>query len=99
MESAFTARARTGRQILDSMVQRATQGGAFLLAEAIGRLPSNRLRLALARRLLGVRVDPGAKMHRWREIRGGPRLQIAPGAIIGLWATLDARNGITIGAT
>jgi acetyltransferase-like isoleucine patch superfamily enzyme len=80
-----------------NLFQRAKVGGRFLLGEAIGRLPAHRLRIYLARKVLGVTVGEGAAMYRWREIRDGKRIEIGPGAIVGLWATLDGRYGITIG--
>lgn len=76
----------------------AVRGGLeILLSEMIGRLPGSRLRLVLARRVLGMRVAPGAHLYRWREIRSGRRIEIGEGTILGFWATLDGRSGIKVG--
>lgn len=72
-------------------------GLVILLSEAIGRVPGGRLRLVLARRVLGMRVGPGAHLYRWREIRSARRIEIGEGTILGFWATLDGRFGIRIG--
>jgi acetyltransferase-like isoleucine patch superfamily enzyme len=74
----------------------AKSGVAFLAAEAIGRLPSGALRTAGAR-ALGMTVAPTAKLYRWREVREGRKITIGDGSIIGMWATLDGRESITIG--
>jgi acetyltransferase-like isoleucine patch superfamily enzyme len=82
---------------MKALVRRARDGAVFLLSEAIGRLPSQQLRILLARKLLGVTVRDGVALYRWRELRSGSRIVLEHGAIIGMWATLDGRNGITIG--
>lgn len=74
----------------------AKSGAAFLAGEAIGRVPSGTLR-ALGARALGMNVAPSAMLHRWREVREGRNITIGEGSIIGMWATLDGRKGITIG--
>jgi acetyltransferase-like isoleucine patch superfamily enzyme len=73
------------------------QGGALLAYELIGRLPSARLRLALARQALGMRIGPKVHLYRWRELRDPGRISIGEGTILGSWAVLDGRHGITIG--
>jgi acetyltransferase-like isoleucine patch superfamily enzyme len=72
-------------------------GAKLLLGEVIGRLPSGRLRHLLARRVLGMRIAPGAHVYRWREVRAGRNISIGEGTIVGFWATLDGRGGITVG--
>lgn len=42
-------------------------------------------------------VAPTAKLYRWREVRNGRNISIGDGSIIGMWVTLDGREGITIG--
>ena len=37
-------------------------------------------------------------VYRWREIRNPRSIEIGEGSIVGLWATLDGRRGITIGS-
>lgn len=76
---------------------RGAKSGATLLAgEVIGKLPSGALR-TLGAKALGMRVSQTAKLYRWREVREGRNITIGDGSIIGMWATLDGRNGITIG--
>jgi len=70
---------------------------AILLSEAIGRIPIASARRALGTRVLGLRLGPDVRLHRWREIRCGRRITIGAGSIVGFWATLDGRGGITIG--
>lgn len=77
-------------------VRGAKSGAAFLAAEVIGHLPSGTLR-ALGAKAMGMNVAPTAMLHRWREIRDGQNIIIGDGSIIGMWATLDGREGITIG--
>lgn len=74
----------------------AKSGAAFLAGEAIGRFPSGFIR-TLGAKALGMKVAPTAKLYRWREIRDGRNITIGDGSIIGMWATLDGREGITIG--
>jgi len=74
------------------------QGVDILGGEWIGRIPIRWIRDRLARRVLGMRVDPSAQLYRWREVRSGRNVTVGAGSVIGLWATLDARvGGITIG--
>lgn len=74
----------------------AKSGAAFLAAEAIGRIPSGALR-TMGAKAIGMKVAPTAKLYRWREVRNGSNITIGDGSIIGMWATLDGREGITIG--
>ena len=67
-----------------------------MAAEFIGRLPLSSLR-AVGAKALGMTVAPTAKLYRWREVRDGGKITIGDGSIIGLWATMDGREGITIG--
>jgi acetyltransferase-like isoleucine patch superfamily enzyme len=75
----------------------AFDGAEILLGELVGHLPIRFVRNGLARVLLGVRLAPTAQLYRWREIRAGRNISIGESTTIGLWATLDGREGITIG--
>jgi len=77
-------------------IRGAKSGAAFLVGELIGRLPASSLRVAGAK-ALGMKVAPTAKLYRWREIRSGGNITIGEGTIIGMSATMDGREGITIG--
>ncbi|QDG90935.1 acyltransferase [Pseudarthrobacter sp. NIBRBAC000502770] len=44
-----------------------------------------------------MKVAPTAKLYRWREVRDAQNISVGAGSIIGMWATLDGREGITIG--
>ncbi len=44
-----------------------------------------------------MNVAPTAKLYRWREVRDADKIIIGDGTIIGMWATMDGREGITIG--
>lgn len=46
---------------------------------------------------MGMQVSPSAKLYRWREVRDPRNISIGDGSIIGMWAILDGREGITIG--
>jgi acetyltransferase-like isoleucine patch superfamily enzyme len=63
----------------------------------LGRLPGRRLRTALARRALGLRIDRGAVLYQWRDLRYPQGIEIGAGTVIGHWATLDGRRGLKIG--
>ncbi|MGB7686524.1 MAG: acyltransferase [Solirubrobacterales bacterium] len=63
----------------------------------LGHLPSRQLRTFLARRLLGLRIDPGAILYQWRDLRHPAGIEIGEGTVIGHWATLDGRQGVRIG--
>lgn len=72
-------------------------GLSLLLMMGIGQLPSRRLRTAIARRLLGLRIDRDSILYRWRDLRNPPGIEIGAGSVVGFWATLDGRQGIRIG--
>jgi len=72
-------------------------GFALLLMMWLGWLPARRLRTGLARRLLGLRIDRGATLYRWRDLRQPSGIEIGAGTIVGFWSTLDGRRGIRIG--
>lgn len=74
----------------------AKTGAAFIAGEAVGNLPSGALR-TLGAKLMGMKVAPTAKLYRWREVRDAQNISIGDGSIIGMWATMDGREGITIG--
>lgn len=75
----------------------AVDGVDMLGGELVGRLPVRRLRDAIARRVLGVRLHPTAQLYRWTELRRGRNITIGAGSIVGSRATLDGRLGITLG--
>jgi acetyltransferase-like isoleucine patch superfamily enzyme len=75
----------------------ALDGVEILVSEVIGHLPSRLVRTFLAQAVLGIRVAPTAQLYRWREIRSGRNVTVGENTTIGLWATLDGREGITIG--
>jgi serine acetyltransferase len=78
-------------------MKRFRAGASFYVSERIGRLPVRWLRLALARRLLGLNVARSARVYRWAEMRAAGSISIGEGSIVGLWSTLDGRSGISIG--
>lgn len=76
---------------------RGARSGAVLAAgEVVGSIPSGTLR-TLGAKLMGMKVAPTAKLYRWREVRDPQNIRVGAGSIIGMWATLDGREGITIG--
>lgn len=77
---------------------RARLGATMVLESLIGRLPSRRLREELYVRVLGLRLAPGAKLHRRAEIATARNVSIGRGSIIGQSARIDGRGGVTIGA-
>lgn len=85
---------------LSSLRTRSTaprEGLRMLSTMLLGYLPGRRLRTAIARRLLGLRIEPGAILYQWRDLRHPKGIEIAAGTVIGHWATLDGRRGIRIG--
>lgn len=74
----------------------AKTGAAFISVEIVGNLPSGVLR-TLGARMMGMKVARTAKLYRWREMRAPQNIRVGDGSIIGMWATLDGREGITIG--
>ncbi|MDF1706236.1 MAG: acyltransferase [Aeromicrobium sp.] len=78
-------------------IRPAGSGLKFVAAEVIGRLPHRSLRTFLTSWVLGVQIGRDVRFHRFREIRHGRRIEVGTGSIIGLWATLDGRQGIRIG--
>jgi acetyltransferase-like isoleucine patch superfamily enzyme len=73
-------------------------GLRLLLTIWLGRLPSRRLRTFLARRALGLRIHPKATLYQWRDLRTPSGISIGESSIVGFWATIDGRLGVTIGA-
>jgi acetyltransferase-like isoleucine patch superfamily enzyme len=72
-------------------------GLRLLLTIWLGRLPSRRLRTFLARRALGMKIHPRATLYQWRDLRVPSGISIGEGSIVGFWATIDGRLGVTIG--
>jgi acetyltransferase-like isoleucine patch superfamily enzyme len=68
----------------------------FIIAAAVGHLPSARLRHAVYRSVLGMEIAPGARVNGRAEIRFGT-ISIGPNTIVGHDAILDGRGGITLG--
>jgi acetyltransferase-like isoleucine patch superfamily enzyme len=73
------------------------EGMGMQLTMLLGHLPGRRLRTALARRFLGLRIDRKAVLYQWRDLRGAEGIEIGPETVIGHWATLDGRRGLRIG--
>jgi hypothetical protein len=73
------------------------EGGEMLFTQWLGRLPSRRLRTALARRVLGLRAAPDSVLYQWRDLREPSGIEIGAGSVIGHWASLDGRRGLRIG--
>lgn len=73
------------------------EGGALLATMLVGKLPLRWLRTLVARRLLGLGAHPDSILYRWRDLREPQGIEIGAGSIVGFWATLDGRRGITIG--
>jgi acetyltransferase-like isoleucine patch superfamily enzyme len=73
------------------------EGLKMQLTMLLAHLPGRRLRTALARRFLGLRIDRGAVLYQWRDLRGAEGIEIGPETVIGHWATLDGRRGLRIG--
>jgi len=74
----------------------AKSGAAFAAGEVVGSIPSGALR-TIGAKLMGMKVAATAKLYRWREVRDAQNISVGAGSIIGMWATLDGREGITIG--
>jgi acetyltransferase-like isoleucine patch superfamily enzyme len=72
-------------------------GAVMQFTMYLGHLPSRRLRTFLARRALGLRIDPDAVLYQWRDLREPSGIEIGAGTVIGHWATLDGRRGLRIG--
>jgi len=68
------------------------------LAEAIGQLPSHRLRVLCYRHLLRVTIGPHTSIHRGCRLYLPPRVRIANNTIINRDVLLDGRMGLFIGA-
>ena len=64
---------------------------------ALAHLPGRRLRTWLARRLFGLRIHPGAALHKWRDLREPHKIEIGEDSVIGFWSTIDGRLGVRIG--
>ncbi len=73
------------------------EGVYFVTMMTLGHLPGRRLRTWLARRLLGLRIHRGAVLHQWRDLREPSGIEIGEDSVIGFWATIDGRRGVTIG--
>jgi acetyltransferase-like isoleucine patch superfamily enzyme len=73
------------------------EGLQMQLTMLLGHLPGRRLRTALARRFLGLRIDRRAILYQWRDLRGAEGIEIGPETVVGHWATLDGRRGLRIG--
>jgi acetyltransferase-like isoleucine patch superfamily enzyme len=63
----------------------------------LGHIPGRRVRTTLARRVLGLRIDRGAILYQWRDLRHPAGIEIGAGTVVGHWATIDGRRGIHIG--
>lgn len=77
-------------------LRRAIGSAKWLLIEVLGRLPIRTVRTVFARKI-GMDIHEDALVYRWREVREPERITIGAHSIIGLWATLDGRRGLTFG--
>jgi acetyltransferase-like isoleucine patch superfamily enzyme len=69
----------------------------YVATSAISHLPSARLRHLYYRRVLNMRIAPGARIAGRAEIRGGQHIVIGEGTLVGHDAILDGRGGLTLG--
>ena len=72
-------------------------GVVLSLTTMLSHLPARRVRTFLTCRLLGMKIDRGAILYQWRDLRNPAGIEIGKGSVIGFWATLDGRRGIEIG--
>ena len=63
----------------------------------VGFIPSMYFRLFIYKHIYGIQIAPKVVVYKGAEIRGFKKLQIGKGSIIGDYAMLDARAGLTIG--
>lgn len=81
---------------LKSLILRFIESLVFLYAKSVGSIPSHALRNFLYKYVLRVRIGKNAVIYHGLEIRSPWNLVIGQGSIIGDYAVLDARYGITI---
>lgn len=62
-----------------------------------GKLPSNRLRMTIYRRLYGLRSGPGSTVHGGCRVYAPARIRIGAHCVINPNVTLDGRSGLEIG--
>lgn len=85
-----------GLLTLKHVLWMAGEGALVQVSFWIASLPSRTLRHALYRRL-GLRLGPGAVVHRGLKVRQPANITIGAGSVIGFDTTLDGRRGIEIG--
>lgn len=73
------------------------EGLKFWLTLQVGHIPSQVIRLAIYRNLLGIAIGKDSVVYGGAEIRSPRNLVIGRNTSIGHHAILDARNGIRIG--
>lgn len=81
-----------------SLLRKIVNGFLRYMSIKIGYIPSHNLRLVLYKNCFGIRCEKKVVIYYGCEIRGGDKLFIGKGSIIGDKALLDARNGLYIGA-
>lgn len=93
-----------GKLLKDSYLQRIMRlinhylaGYLRFMDFKIGLIPSHTIRNFIYRKIMGVKLMPGAIIYHGAEIRSPMDLTVGRGSIIGDRAILDARNGIVIG--
>ena len=69
----------------------------FLLLNHVGKVPSQRLRLGIYRRVFGLTVGESTAIYHGCEIRDPRRIRIGNFTSIGDRCILDGRGGLTIG--
>jgi acetyltransferase-like isoleucine patch superfamily enzyme len=82
---------------LRQMTKNPREGLRLLFTLMLGSLPSRSVRTFLARRVLGLKADPGSVVYRWRDLRAPAKIEIGAGTVVGFWSTLDGRRGLKIG--
>lgn len=82
--------------LLKSSILRFMESLVFFYAKSVGSIPSHALRNFLYKHVLRVRIGKNAVIYHGLEIRSPWNLVIGQGSIIGDYAVLDARYGITI---
>jgi acetyltransferase-like isoleucine patch superfamily enzyme len=74
-------------------------GGLYrYLVFKIGKMSCNKLRLFIYRKIFLINISKNVVIHKGLEIRGGYRIYIGCGTIIGDDCLLDGRGGLSIGS-
>ncbi len=79
------------------MVVNAYEGLYRVLVFTTGRIPCNWLRKFIYKYVFKMNIDKNVVIHKGVEIRGGYKISIGKGTIIGDDCLLDGRGGLVIG--